>query len=178
MEHEPFIRKAIELAIASGKKGNHTFGAVLVHDGEIIATAENTEVTGEGYGHAEYNLAIRSARQFPDRVLQECTFYTSAPPCLRCALSILAIGIKRIVVGVSDEGFAQLIPGKYDALSFEDILRRLDLRGVEVLGAFLEQEGLRAFEYWGGEHHPLEELLEDARRAREGNGTPSTSREG
>lgn len=79
VEHEQFIRKAIELAISSGKKGNNTFGAVLVHDGKIIATAENTEVTGDGYGHAEYNLAIKSAQQFPERVLRECTFYTSAP---------------------------------------------------------------------------------------------------
>jgi tRNA(Arg) A34 adenosine deaminase TadA len=46
LEHDPFIRKAIELAIASGKKGNDTFGAVLVHEGAIIATAENTQNTG------------------------------------------------------------------------------------------------------------------------------------
>ena len=35
---------------------------------------------------------------------------------------------------------------------------------------FLEEEGLRAFEYWGGKYHPLEELLEDARRERESHG--------
>jgi tRNA(Arg) A34 adenosine deaminase TadA len=166
VEHEQFIRKAIELAITSGKKGNHTFGAVLVHDGKIIATAENTEVTGDGYGHAEYNLAIKSAQQFPERVLREGTFYTSAPPCLRCAFSILAIGIKRIAMSVSYEGFAQLIPEKLDMPSMEDIVNRLDLNDVEILGPFLEEEGLRAFEYWGGEYRPLEELLEEARRER------------
>ena len=53
MEHEEFMRKAIELAIASGKKGNYTFGAVLVHEDKIIASGENTQVTGDGYGHAE-----------------------------------------------------------------------------------------------------------------------------
>jgi tRNA(Arg) A34 adenosine deaminase TadA len=169
--HEQFIRKAIELAIASGKKGNYTFGAVLVHDGKIIATAENTEVTGDGYGHAEYNLAIKSAQQFPERVLQACTFYASAPPCPRCAFSILAIGIKRVAMSVSYEGFARLIPGKFDMLSIEDIVSRLDLKDVEILGPFLEEEGLQAFEYWGGEHRPLEEFLKDARREREKNDT-------
>ena len=167
VEHESFIRKAIELAIAAGKKGNHPFGAVLVHDGKIIATAENTEVTGEGYGHAEYNLAIKSAQQFPERVLRDCTLYTSTAPCPRCAFSILAIGIKRIAISVSYEAFARLIPGQFDVLSIEEIVSRLDLKDVEVLGPFLEEEGLRAFEYWEGEYHPLEEIIEEARRERE-----------
>jgi tRNA(Arg) A34 adenosine deaminase TadA len=166
-EHEQFIRKTIELAITSGKKGNNTFGAVLVHNGKMIATAENTEMTGDGYGHAEYNLAIESAQQFPEQVLRECTFYTSAPPCPRCAFSILAIGIKRIVMSVSYEGFARLIPGTFDMLSIEEIVDRLCLEDVEILGPFLEEEGLRAFEYWGGEYRPLEELLEHTRVARE-----------
>jgi tRNA(Arg) A34 adenosine deaminase TadA len=84
MKHEKYIRKAIELAITSGKKGNNIFGAVLVHQNKILAIAENTEQTGEGYGHAEYNLAIQSAQRFPVSVLRESTFYTSATPCPRC----------------------------------------------------------------------------------------------
>jgi len=169
MEHEQFIRKAIELAITSGKKGNYTFGAVLVHNGEIIATAENTEVTGDGYGHAEYNLAIESARQFPERVLRECTLYTSTTPCERCTFSILAIGVKRIVVSVSSEGFGRLLPTKFETLSVKEIVSKLGLKDVEILGPVLEQEGMRAFEYWGGEYRPLEEILQDTRRKREEN---------
>lgn len=167
MEHEQFIWKAIELAITSGKKGNNPFGAVLVHNGKIIATAKNTENTGEGYGHAEYNLAIQSARQFPDRILQECTFYTSTAPCPRCSLSILAIGIKRIVMSVSYESFALLIPEKLETQSINEIVNLLGLKDVKILGPFLEEEGMRAFEYWGGEYHPLEDLLEYARQERE-----------
>jgi len=52
-------------------------------------------------------------------------------------------------MSVSYEGFAQLIPGKFDMLSIEDIVSRLDLKDVEILGPILEEEGLRAFEYWG-----------------------------
>ena len=100
-EHEGFIRECHSLAISAGKKGNHTFGAVLVHEDNIIATAENTERTGEGYGHAEYNLAIQSAQQFPERILRECTFYTSATPCPRCTFASLAIGVRRIAIGES-----------------------------------------------------------------------------
>ena len=173
MEHEKFIREAIQLAVDSGKKGNHTFGTALVHQGKIIATAENTEVTGTGYGHTEYNLALRSGQQFSEQVLRECTLYTSTAPCSRCAFAILAIGIKRVAIGVSYETFATLIPEPYEILSIHEIVRRLDLKEVEILGPFLEDEGLSAFEHWGGEYHPLEELLASAQHARERRSTTS-----
>jgi len=167
LEHEQFIRNAIELAITSGKKGNDSFGAVLVHNGIIIATAENTVKTGEGYGHAEYNLAIQSAKQFPDRILRECTLYTSTAPCPRCTFSILAIGIKRIVISVSYQRFALLIPKKFETTTINEIVNRLGLKDVEIVCPILEEEGMRAFEHWGGEYHPLETLLEQARQERD-----------
>jgi tRNA(Arg) A34 adenosine deaminase TadA len=167
MEHETFIRKAIELAITAGKKGNDVFGAVLVHNGEIIETAENTSMTGSGFGHAEYSLVIKSAQRFPEGVLTESTLYSSTIPCPRCTCAILAAGIKRIVYSVSYESFAKLIPGEYNELSCDEIIRRLE-RDVEVVGPILEDEGMRAFEHWGGDYRPLEELLEEARQAREG----------
>ena len=93
MNEEQMMREAIELAIAAGKKGNHPFGAVLVYQGEIIARAENTAETGNGYGHAEYNLVLESARQFPDRVLGSSILFTSTAPCDRCSLALLAGGL-------------------------------------------------------------------------------------
>ena len=167
MEHETFIGKAIDLAITAGKKGNDSFGAVLVHKGEIIEAAENTLMIESGFGHAEYNLVIKSAQRFPESVLTECTLYSSTIPCPRCTCAIIAAGIKRIVYSVSYDSFAKLIPGEYSKLSCDEIVRRLE-RDVEVVGPILEEEGMRAFEYWGGGYWPLEELLEEARRAREG----------
>ena len=41
-----------------------------------------------------------------------------------------------------------------NTLCMEEIVSRLDLKDVEVLGPFLEEEGLRAFEYWEGEYRP------------------------
>ena len=167
MQHRIFMRRAIELAITSGKKGNDTFGAVLVHNGEMIETAENTSMTEPGLGHAEYNLVIKSAQCFPESVLTECTLYSSSIPCPRCTCAIIAAGIKRIVYGVSCASFAKLIPGEYNELSCDEVVRRLE-RDVEVIGPILEDEGMKAFEYWGGDYRPLEELLEEARRVREG----------
>lgn len=165
--HEPFIRQAIELAITAGKNGNHTFGAALVHEGQVIATAENTAITGTGYGHAEYNLAIKAASEFPESVLTNCTLYSSCTPCARCTFSMLAVGIPRIVYSVGRAAFDSLLPEPYVTLDVEDIIRRLELDHVEVIGPVLEDEGLLAFQYWGGEFKPLAEILAFAKQARE-----------
>ena len=41
-EHEKYMKRCYELAISAGKKGYDSFGAVLVHNGEILEEAENT----------------------------------------------------------------------------------------------------------------------------------------
>jgi hypothetical protein len=71
------------------------------------------------------------------------------------------------VICVEYEAFASLIPEEFDMLSIQEIVKRLELDDVVIEGPVLEEEGMRAFEYWGGEYHPLEELLEFARRERE-----------
>lgn len=36
------MRRAFDLAVSAAFKGNHPFGAVLVHEGEVVLTTENT----------------------------------------------------------------------------------------------------------------------------------------
>lgn len=39
MDHEKFMKRCYELAVSAGRKGFDTFGALLVHDGEILEEA-------------------------------------------------------------------------------------------------------------------------------------------
>ena len=58
-EKNRFLSEAIELARANIGKGGRPFGAVLVRDGEVIATAVNEiHATNDPTSHAEMN-AIR-----------------------------------------------------------------------------------------------------------------------
>lgn len=155
MEHESFIRECHALAISAGKKGNHPFGAVLVHDGHIIMTAENTVNTdNDNMRHAEYNLVINSRRAFSQEVLTRSVLYTSTAPCLLCTATILLAAIPKIVYSVSYEMFAKLVPNKYGYISCEEIIKRIGNK-TEVVGPILEQEGLRVFQYWEGRYTPL-----------------------
>jgi tRNA(Arg) A34 adenosine deaminase TadA len=147
MEHEAFIRQCHDLAISAGKKGNHTFGAVLVHDGAVIATAENTVNTDQDdFRHAEYNLVMKSKDVFSEDVLADSTLYTSTAPCYLCTATILAAGISKIVYSVSYKAFAKLIPGEYKYISCEEFVERVGSQ-TTVIGPILEEEGLKVFRF-------------------------------
>jgi len=61
MNKEEFMRKAIALSIENVAKGGGPFGAVIVKDGEIIATGVNRVTsTCDPTAHAEIS-AIRAA---------------------------------------------------------------------------------------------------------------------
>ena len=64
MNHETHIRHCYDLAVRAGKKGFDTFGALLVHDGQVIESAENTADYERGlFGHAEFNLVHQCANR-------------------------------------------------------------------------------------------------------------------
>ena len=160
-QHEKFIKRCYELAISAGKKGYDTFGAVLVSDNEIIKEAENTSDYEKGiFGHAEFNLVHKVANKFSDKVFENAIFYTSCAPCVRCLMSIASLGIKTIVFGVSYKSFEKLLPVEQEIPNYEEILKQMNV-SFKMVGPILEDEGMHVFEYWGGEYHPLEELIRE-----------------
>ena len=159
MNHERYMKRCYELAVQAGKKGFDTFGAVLVHDGEIIEEAENTADWEKGiFGHAEFNLVHKCANRYSDMVLKESTLYTSCAPCERCLCAIASLGVENVVFGVSYEAFSQLTPGDAVPVDRESLLRKLGIQ-MKLTGPVLEDEGMHVFEWWGGEYRPLEELI-------------------
>lgn len=159
--HEKYIKRCYDLAVSAGKKGFDTFGAVLVSDGEIIAEAENTADYEKGlFGHAEFNLVHKCANAFSDSVLENAVFYTSCAPCVRCLMAIASLGIRTIVYGVSYKSFQKLLPFEQDVPDYEKILDSMGVT-MKLVGPVLEDEGMHAFEYWGGEYRPLEELIRE-----------------
>lgn len=159
MNHERYIKQCYDLAISAGKKGFDTFGALLVHDGEIIESAENTADYKRGlFGHAEFNLVHQCANRYSDDILRESTLYTSCAPCERCLAAIASLGVRRVVYGVSYKAFSKLTPFDDQPIDREGLLAQLNIP-MTLCGPVLEDEGMHVFEYWGGEYHPLAELI-------------------
>ena len=175
MDHEKYMKRCYELAVQAGKKGFDTFGAVLVHNGQILEEAENTADWNRGlFGHAEFNLVHKCANRYSDSVLKESTLYTSCAPCERCLCAIASLGVENVVFGVSYEAFSQLTPGEASPIDREGLLRKLGIR-MKLTGPVLEAEGMHVFEWWGGDYRPLEELIAEMAEIKEGQKGPADS---
>jgi len=146
--HESFIRKAIQLAELSVEHKNEPFGALLVCDGEIVLTAENTIFTENDVTcHAELNLVRKACRTLDKETISRCTLYTSSEPCAMCATAIYWAGIPRVVYSCPS-GRLREIKGSTFSLSSRELFAR-GKRGTEVIGPILEEEGVEThLRFW------------------------------
>ncbi|WP_152602391.1 tRNA adenosine(34) deaminase TadA [Planococcus sp. CAU13] len=104
MEQDQFYMKmAIEEANKAGAKGEVPIGAVIVHDGKVIARAHNLrETTRNAVTHAEL-MAIQNACEVLDNWrLENTILYVTLEPCPMCAGAILQSRIPRVVYGARD----------------------------------------------------------------------------
>jgi tRNA(adenine34) deaminase len=140
---EWYMRLALREAERAIEHDDVPIGAVVVHDGEVIAAARNErELRGDPTAHAEV-LALREAagRLGSWRVL-DSVLYVTLEPCAMCAGAIVLARVPRVVYGTVD-------PKAGAAGSVLDVLAepRLNHR-PEVAGGLLAEECaavLRAF---------------------------------
>lgn len=81
-----YMKSAIAEAEKAYAEGETPVGAVIVRDGEIIASAHNmTERLNDSTAHAEL-MAIQAAEKATgDRRLTGCALYVTMEPCPMCA---------------------------------------------------------------------------------------------
>ena len=103
MNANDYMKIALEEANLAASEGEVPVGAVIVKDGEIIATARNNrEATGDATGHAEL-LAIREAcRALGGWHLDKCELYVTLEPCPRCMGAIINSRLGKLVFGAKD----------------------------------------------------------------------------
>src|SRR5699024_4180525 len=103
MSDEQFMRAAMQEADKARKMAEVPVGAVIVHDGAIIAAGHRQRATSQtSLSHAEViavaepNTTVRSWRR------QACTFSVTLEPCPMCAGAMVQSRVKRVVYGASD----------------------------------------------------------------------------
>ena len=97
------MERALELARQAAAAGEVPVGAVVLHDGRIVAERANErEASGDPTAHAEV-LALRdAAAAIGERRLHGATLVVTLEPCPLCAGAVWAAQVGRVVYGAAD----------------------------------------------------------------------------
>src|SRR4051794_3777215 len=79
-------------------------GAVVVHQGQVIARACNqVETLKDATAHAEMLALTQAESVFGDWRLSECDLYVTKEPCPMCAGAIVHVRMRRVIFGCPSE---------------------------------------------------------------------------
>lgn len=102
MDEEP-MRLALAQAREALRFGEVPVGAVVTHNGRVIAQAFNLKETlNDPTAHAERLALTLAGRALGTWRLEGCTLYVTLEPCVMCAGAIIQSRIPRVVYGAAD----------------------------------------------------------------------------
>ncbi|ART48224.1 tRNA adenosine(34) deaminase TadA [Acidovorax carolinensis] len=102
-QDEHWMREALAQAQAAALAGEVPVGAVVVKEGQVIATGRNAPVSGhDPTAHAEIVALRTAAQQLGNYRLDGCTLYVTLEPCAMCSGAMLHARVPRVVFGATD----------------------------------------------------------------------------
>ncbi len=101
--YRSFMPFALAEAEAAAAAGEVPVGAVVVKDGEVVATGRNRTLTDrDPTAHAEI-VALRAAgRRLGSERLVDCDLWVTLEPCAMCAGAVSLARIRRLYYGAAD----------------------------------------------------------------------------
>jgi tRNA(adenine34) deaminase len=100
---ETFMRLALDQAHNAWALGEVPVGAIIVKDGQVIATGFNQPVgNADPTAHAEIQAMRAAAEMLGNYRLAHCDLYVTLEPCAMCAGAMQHARIQRVVFGASD----------------------------------------------------------------------------
>jgi tRNA(adenine34) deaminase len=102
-EDERFMWEALKEALKAYQVEEVPIGAVLVHQGQVIARGYNQiEMLQDATAHAEMLCITAGSTALENWRLAETTLYCTVEPCTMCAGAMLLARVKRLVWGAPD----------------------------------------------------------------------------
>jgi tRNA(adenine34) deaminase len=102
-EDAKWMARALERAREARERDEVPVGAVLVHDGRLLAEGRNRTVElSDPTAHAEVMAIREGARRLGGWRLLDTTLYVTLEPCAQCAGAIVLARIPRVVYGAAD----------------------------------------------------------------------------
>ncbi|CAM3606476.1 tRNA adenosine(34) deaminase TadA [Polynucleobacter brandtiae] len=102
IDHQ-FMQLALDQAKLAALAGEVPVGAVLVRDGQVIASGFNQPITNsDPSAHAEMMVLRGAALLEKNYRLPGTTLYVTLEPCTMCAGAMLHARLDRVVFGATD----------------------------------------------------------------------------
>ena len=134
MDHEAYMRMALDLGADAEAAGEVPVGAVVVLKGAVIGRGRNRSIEwNDPTGHAEIVALRQAGSAIFNYRLEGATLYSTVEPCVMCAGALVTARLKRVVFGARDLRFGG-VRSKFRLADSEVLNHRLEI--VEgVLGA-------------------------------------------
>ena len=121
------MQQALAEARESAASGEVPIGAVLVHEGRILARAGNRTIRDcDPTAHAEIVVLREAARVLRNYRLADTTLYVTIEPCSMCAGAMLQARVPRLVYGAA-EPRGGAVQSCFEVLSHPDANHRVQV---------------------------------------------------
>lgn len=101
--HERFMALALAQAQLAWDRGEVPVGAVVVRDGEVIATGFNQPISGhDPTAHAEIVALRAAADKLGNYRLPGCELYVTLEPCIMCSGAMMHARLARVIYAATD----------------------------------------------------------------------------
>lgn len=140
-QHIKYIRKTYELARQSAKQGLDPFGAILVHQDEIVYSTQDRCIQyADPTAHAELVAISEYCRKHLLITLEGYTLYCNVEPCVMCSGAIHWSRISTVVYGINQSALQKVSHGiqKPDCRSMINIGNHK----IEIIGPLMPEEGM------------------------------------
>ena len=103
MDDAAFMTLALAQARVAMACGEVPVGAVVVQNGQVIASGSNAPIAShDPSAHAEIQALRAAAQVLGNYRLIDCELFVTLEPCAMCVGAILQARLKRIVFGAND----------------------------------------------------------------------------
>lgn len=100
---ERWMRRALQEAELAFAEAEVPVGAIVVHEGIVVASAHNQrEQLRDPTAHAEVIALTQAAAALGSWRLEDCILYVTLEPCPMCAGAMIQARVPRVVFGATD----------------------------------------------------------------------------
>lgn len=143
-----YLGIAIDLARRNVvERGGRPFGAVLVRNGEVLATGVNDILaTNDPSAHAEMQAIRAAAAALKNPRLDGCAMYASGHPCPMCLSAMHMIGISEVYYAYSNDDAEKF--GLSSARIYSEMAKPLAQQAIRIEHVPVRGDGEDPYEAW------------------------------